>query len=59
MQTHSLIILASGSGSNAASLIDYFSNHQKIQVCGLWTNNPKAGILQRNLAVKAKLFSQG
>jgi|TARA_B110000240_G_scaffold198196_1_gene257209 phosphoribosylglycinamide formyltransferase-1 len=59
MQTHSLIILASGGGSNAASLIDYFSNHQKIQVCGLWTNNPKAGVLQRNLAVKAKVFSQG
>lgn len=59
MQTHGLIILASGSGSNAASLVGYFNNHPKIQVCGLWTNNPQAGVLQRNLGVDTQVFAQG
>lgn len=43
--------MASGSGSNAEAIMQYFQNHNRIQVALLITNNPKAFVIER--AVKA------
>lgn len=54
-----LMIMASGSGSNAENLIRYFQFDKHLQVKGVICNNPKAGVLERakNLNVKTHLIS--
>jgi phosphoribosylglycinamide formyltransferase-1 len=39
-----LAILASGTGSNAAQLVQYFTNHPTAEVAVLISNNPHSGI---------------
>jgi len=46
-----IAIMASGSGSNAEAIMQYFQNHNRIQVALLVTSNPKAFVIER--AVKA------
>lgn len=50
-----IVIFASGNGSNAASLIDYFQNHLSARVCLVVTNNPSAGVI--NVAHSRKVMS--
>lgn len=52
-------ILASGSGSNAAAIVDYFRGHNFIRVAGIWTNKSTAGVVQRNLGVEVHVFTPG
>jgi len=52
-------ILASGSGSNAAAIIQYFEGHNFIRVAGVWTNNQTAGVMQRDLSVPVHVFRPG
>ena len=40
-----IAIFASGAGSNAAKIIEYFRNHQKTGVTLIVCNNPSAGVL--------------
>ncbi|MDR3679901.1 MAG: phosphoribosylglycinamide formyltransferase [Flavipsychrobacter sp.] len=42
---HSLIIFASGRGSNAAAIIDHFKQNGKAAIALIVTNNPNAGVL--------------
>ncbi len=42
-----LAIFASGSGSNAERISDYFSNHSSISIDLFLTNNPQAGVIER------------
>lgn len=42
-----LAIFASGSGSNAEKIIEYFRNHPEIQVKLILCNNPQAGVIER------------
>lgn len=42
-----LAIFASGGGSNAEAIIQYFKNHEKINVELIVSNKAKAGVLQR------------
>lgn len=42
-----LEIWASGSGSNAERMHEYFSGHPHIRIAGFMTNNPSAGVIQR------------
>lgn len=42
-----IAIFASGGGSNAENILEYFSNHEEIKVSLIMTNNPKAGVIQR------------
>ena len=42
-----LAIFASGSGSNAEKIIEYFSENKNISVDLILTNNPKAGVIDR------------
>lgn len=44
-----IVIFASGGGSNAGQIMQYFSNHQQIKVVAVLTNNPQAGVLQKAL----------
>jgi phosphoribosylglycinamide formyltransferase-1 len=41
-----IAIFASGAGSNAAKIIEYFKDHQKTGVTLVACNNPSAGVLQ-------------
>jgi phosphoribosylglycinamide formyltransferase 1 len=41
-----IAIFASGAGSNAQKIIDYFQQHHQIKVALIVTNKPGAGILQ-------------
>ena len=52
-------ILASGNGSNAASIIQYFKGHNFIQVAGVWTNKAQAGVVHRDLGVPVHVFTPG
>ncbi|HEX6914507.1 MAG TPA: DUF6787 family protein, partial [Chitinophagaceae bacterium] len=45
-QQHQLAIFASGTGTNAANIIEYFRNSTKVRVALIVCNNPKAGVLQ-------------
>lgn len=41
-----IAIFASGRGTNAENIIQYFAEHQKAQVALVLTNNPTAGVVQ-------------
>jgi phosphoribosylglycinamide formyltransferase-1 len=53
-----LVILASGSGSNAENIIRYFKDHDKIKVTSVVTNRKQAKVLDRakNLNISTKYF---
>jgi phosphoribosylglycinamide formyltransferase 1 len=55
-----IVIFASGSGSNAQRLMEYFEHHPDIRVAALFANNPKAHALKRaeTFHVPAFLFSR-
>lgn len=55
----SIEIWASGSGSNAERIVDYFRTHPDISVTGIMTTNPRAGVLERaaRLGVEARIIS--
>ncbi|MFN8285124.1 MAG: phosphoribosylglycinamide formyltransferase [Chitinophagales bacterium] len=50
-----IAIFASGKGSNAQAIINYFSNHPGIRVSLVVTNNPAAGVIK--VAHDAKIVS--
>ncbi|GIM57548.1 phosphoribosylglycinamide formyltransferase [Capnocytophaga canimorsus] len=55
-----IIILASGSGTNAERIISYFDQKQTAEVSLILTNNPQAGVLQRakRLQIPSLVFDQ-
>lgn len=42
-----IVLFASGSGSNAQRIFEYFENHPTIRVVALFSNNPEAFALKR------------
>lgn len=42
-----IILFASGSGSNAQRIMEYFADHPQVQVVALFSNNPEALALKR------------
>ncbi len=46
MRENNIIIFASGAGSNAQQIINYFKKDKKTNVVLIVCNNPKAGVLQ-------------
>ncbi|MCE2496213.1 MAG: phosphoribosylglycinamide formyltransferase [Flavobacteriales bacterium] len=56
----SLVIFASGSGSNAENIVRYFENHPEIEVRAILTNNPNAGVLDRadRLGIPGRVFNR-
>lgn len=54
-----IVILASGSGTNAENIVRYFEESDLARVVAIVTNNPKAGVLDRarKLGVQATVLS--
>jgi phosphoribosylglycinamide formyltransferase 1 len=46
-----IAIFASGSGSNAQKIIEYFKNNAEVSVKFILTNNPEAGVIERAKAL--------
>src|ERR1043166_5211698 len=46
-KTSNIIIFASGSGSNAENICNYFSGSKKVKIDALFCNNPNAGVIER------------
>jgi phosphoribosylglycinamide formyltransferase-1 len=57
---HRLAIFASGSGSNAQNIADYFKGSHEINVSLILANRPDAYVLERakNLGIPYKLFNR-
>ena len=55
-----IVILASGSGTNAQRISEYFANHPLIRVRLILSNNPDAYVLNRarNLGIPSHVFSR-
>jgi phosphoribosylglycinamide formyltransferase-1 len=55
-----IAIFASGNGSNAEAIVNYFKTHPKISVDLILTNNPKAFVIERakKLAIDCRTFSR-
>ena len=47
METKKIALFASGSGSNAQNIIEYFSENEYVEVDSLWSNNKSAYALER------------
>lgn len=54
-----LVILASGSGTNAENIVRYFEESELARVVAIFTNNPQAGVLDkaRKLGVQATVLT--
>jgi phosphoribosylglycinamide formyltransferase-1 len=55
-----IAIFASGTGSNARRIIDYFAAHPQIQVAMVLTNNPKALVTEvaRQSGIPVRVFNR-
>ena len=55
-----IAVFASGSGTNAENIINYFEDKPSIKVVYIFTNNKNAGVIKRadRLAVPCKIFSK-
>jgi len=51
-----IAIFASGSGSNAQNIIEFFEDNEKVEVTLVLTNNEKAYVLERAAAFKVPAF---
>ena len=56
MDVKKIAIFASGSGTNAQNIIEYFSDNERVIVDSLWTNNPNAYALERAKKLGAETF---
>ncbi|KAF0236741.1 MAG: phosphoribosylglycinamide [Prolixibacteraceae bacterium] len=56
MDVKKIAIFASGSGTNAQNIIEYFSDNERVIVDSLWTNNPNAYALERAKMLGAETF---
>ena len=57
---HRLAILASGSGSNARKMLEFFADHPSVKVDLIGTNRADAGVLQhaRDFDVETLVFDR-
>jgi phosphoribosylglycinamide formyltransferase 1 len=60
MSKFRIAIFASGSGTNAEAIIQYFQNHSAIEVPLILSNNPAAMVLERaqKYSIPTKIFSR-
>ena len=60
MPQQKIVIFASGSGSNAQAIIDYFEGNSSVKIAALFANKPDAYALQRakNHAIQANYFTR-
>ena len=55
-----IVLLASGNGSNVENICRFFQQDSTVSVAAVYTNNPKAGVLQRLKAfdMEGKVFDK-
>lgn len=55
-----VIIFASGSGSNALKIFEYFNNNQNVIIDSIYCNNPRANVINifQKLDIKTVLFNK-
>ena len=55
-----IVVFASGSGSNAVKIYEYFSDFNNVNIVSLYCNNPKAAVLEKfkKFNIKTVLFSK-
>ena len=55
-----VIIFASGSGSNALKIFEYFNKNQNIIIDSIYCNNPRASVIKvfQKLSIKTVLFNK-
>lgn len=55
-----IVVLASGSGSNAENIVNYFKNDSNVEISAFITNNPDAFVIERanKLGVECKIFNR-
>jgi phosphoribosylglycinamide formyltransferase-1 len=55
-----VIIFASGSGSNALKIFEYFKNNQNVIIDSIYCNNPRANVINifQKLNIKTVLFNK-
>lgn len=55
-----IVIFASGSGSNAETIIKHFQHHPKVCVTGIFTNKADAGVIERakKYNIPSEVFSK-
>ena len=55
-----VIIFASGSGSNALKIFEYFNKNQNIIIDSIYCNNPRANVIKvfQKLSIKTVLFNK-
>jgi phosphoribosylglycinamide formyltransferase-1 len=60
MNVKKIALFASGSGTNAQNIIEYFSNNERVIIDSLWSNKKDAYALTRaqNLGVKTFVFGR-
>lgn len=56
MGTKKIALFASGSGSNAQNIIEYFSDNENVEIDSLWSNNKDAYALERAKKFKIDSF---
>ena len=54
-----IVILASGSGSNAENIIKYFENHPTIRIDSVWSNKSDAFVLERADCLNIEAYAFG
>ena len=59
MKNKKIAIFASGSGTNAQNIIEYFSESEKVTVDSVWSNKENAYVLQRAESLGIKTFVFG
>ena len=50
-----IVLIASGSGSNVENIINYYNVNPEVKVVMVFTNNPKAGVIDRVSSTKISL----
>ena len=50
-----IILFASGSGTNVENIIKYFQGNTQVEVVGVFTNNPKAGVIELIVPMKISI----
>ena len=53
---HTILIIASGSGTNAEQIIRHFSPMTSVNVAGVYTNNPSAFVIERAKELNVPVF---
>ncbi|MBT3173703.1 MAG: phosphoribosylglycinamide formyltransferase [Lentimicrobiaceae bacterium] len=55
-----IVIFASGNGTNAERIVTYFEDNNNITTSCIFTNNPKAGVIERanKLSVNIQVFNR-